>query len=227
MNENAPASARLLALDHFVDDKWYKVTAVTDSDMIIAATKTGKQQAILSALDAGEDPVTVLKNNSPLGQGPKIFALRDIDALEWYSDAATLKAHYTVNGKSKKAEAKLSSMPNRDVVRDVVQQIIGPCEQRDAPASIWYIGMTPLTLSGISLLVFGIPGFTGLADPGQVDVDKVSRRGRLLARLYNMIGPVGLLAIGGAIISGLLIWWYISCKTPPVRTIARPVQQGA
>lgn len=225
MNENAPAPAQLRALDHFVDDKWYKVTAITDSDMIIAATKTGKQQAILAALEAGEDPVAVLKKNSPLGQGPKIVPLRDIDALEWYSDAATLKAHYTLNGKSKKAEAKLSSMPNRDAIRDVIQQSIGPCEQLDAPASIWYIGMGPLTLSGITLLVFGIPGITGLADPGPVDVDRVSRRGRLLARIYNLLGPVGLLALGGALISGLLIWWYISCKTPPVRTIARPVQQ--
>ncbi|MEQ8638904.1 hypothetical protein [Gimesia maris] len=225
MNENAPAQLR--TLDHFVDDKWYKITVITDSDIIIAATKTGKQQAILAALDAGEDPVAVLKKNSPLGQGPKIVALRDIDALEWYSDAATLKAHYTVNGKSKKAETTLSSMPMRDVIRDVVQQLIGPCEQMDAPASIWYIGMGPLTFSGIALLVFGIPGIIGLVNPGPVDVDRVSRRGRLLARIYNLIGPVGLLALGAAIISGLLIWWYISCKTPPVRTIARPVQQGA
>lgn len=214
-------------MDYHVDNGWFHITVVTPTVVVVAATSPpSKGQTILQSLNAGSDPIEILKANSPFGQGPRIVPLADLESIEWHADDQELYLRYADanKGKSRRVRTTMSASAARRQLIDTILGATGACEQSEVPASIWHIGITPLIISGFAIVLFGIPAIAGFIDPRPVNGDRMSGRGAALKALFNAVGPVGMALIGAGIITLMMIWWAISCRKPPIKHIAKIVR---
>lgn len=220
MPDSQSGDSRFL-LDEFTDDTWFRVAVLTDDEFIAGVLKKNRRDTVLGALERGDPPLQVIKESSSLGQGPSAVRLESIQTLEWHADDDFLLLEYSdfEKNKSRSISTQFSSGDVRAEFVEEIKSTLGTCEERSEAASIWHVGVTQLIVSGIALVVCGTLAIAGWADPKPVDMNKMrAPRKQALAALYNAVGPTGMAVIGVVTIAAMMVWWYLACRNPPLRT---------
>jgi len=223
MPDSQSGDSRFL-LDEFTDETWFRVAVLTDDEYVAGVLKKIRRETVLGALQRGEPPLHVIKASASLGQGPSAVRLEHVETLEWHADDNLLSVGYSdrEKGKTRSLSTEFSSSEMRAEFVEEIKSTLGMCEERSEPASIWHIGMTQLIVSGIALVVCGSLAITGWADPKPVDMNKMrAPRKQALAALYNAVGPTGMAIIGVVTIAAMMIWWYLACRNPPLKTTVK------
>ena len=213
-------------LDEFNDDTWFRVAVLTDAELMFAVLKKNRRETVLPALEAGEDPLQTLKASASLGQGPTAIPLEHVETLEWHADDETLTVGYSdpEKGKSRSASLNFSSGEAREGFVEEIRSDLGTCDERIEPASIWHVGVTQLIVSAFAMVICGGIAIAGYMDPKPVDMNKMrGGRKQALAALYNAVGPTGMLLIGIGITLAMVVWWYVACRNPPLRTTVKRI----
>ena len=156
--------------------------------------------------------------------------LSSLEALEWHADdtGLVLRNFDANKHKSRRAKKEFYNTDVRLKFIDTAEQVVGECEQEEKSASIWYVGISQLFFSAIALLYCGGISIAAYLDPGPVDTSGLRRRSsRALGDLVNAVGPSGMLLIGLAITTIMMVSWYVACRNLPVKSIARPVRKAA
>lgn len=219
-----PTPNPVIALDEHIANDWFLIALVTNREYASVGLKPGKRLTVLEAFAEGDDPIETLKKHAPFGQPPRIVPLSSIEALEWHADDTELYVRYfdEKKQKSRRGRSQISTAGSRNHLIDKICGDVGECEITEEPASIWHVGLAQLIFSGIAILICWPIAIAGFLDPRPANVDGM-RRGRAiaLAALYNAVGPMGMFLIGLAIVTAMMVWWYIACRNPPVKSVAR------
>jgi len=211
-------------LDEFTDDTWFRVAVLTDDEFVAGVLKKNRRDTVLGALERGDPPLQALQQSASLGQGPSAVRLEHVETLEWHADDNLLSVGYSdpEKNKSRSLSTEFSSSEMRAEFVEEIKSTLGTCEERSEPASIWHIGMTQLIVSAFALLFCGGLAIAGWADPKPVDMNKMrAPRKQAIAALYNAVGPTGMAVIGLVVIAAMMVWWYLACRNPPLRTTVK------
>lgn len=218
---------QILAIDEHVGADWYRVTCVTSTHLVTGAVIKSKKDTVTEAFAAGDDPVRVLKKNSPFGQGPRVVILAELTRLEWFEGQLTLDMSYRKAARRRRRRVRclLTSPEARSELIAAIESVIGPCEHAVEPTSIWQLGIGPMLCSIVTVLVFGSTAWAGLVAgrPFNVDADRFDI-GRLFVEFANLVGPIGMILIGIVIVAGMMLWWNRACRTPPQKSVLIPVK---
>ncbi|MBX3452617.1 MAG: hypothetical protein KF777_23975 [Planctomycetaceae bacterium] len=208
-----------LFMDELFDQGWYHPLILTNTYVVSANLKPGKQSAVHAAIASNKDLPVYLKSITPLGAALGLIELKNFQRAAWHEDESFLELYEKedAHGKSRSLLAYFSSRDNRQPFIDHLTDLVGPCERSEVPASIWHVGMGPIIYSTMAILACGLLAWAGFAQDSPADVDNVRGRGRGLAVLLNAVGPVGMLVIGGAVVAAMMIRWYIRCLNPPAK----------
>lgn len=212
-------------LDQHAAEGWHTITVVTPREFIAGRiSPISKGEMVLQSIQNGGDPAELIKKNSPMLQGPAVVPLESIDSMEWHEDDKALSVRYLDPKKQKlrSTGAEMSSAEARTRMIDSIVQLVGSSERSEVPASIWHVGVTSITLSVFAAAFFVLPGIVGLVSKEEVRPEKMSRAvAQMLGALMNAITPLGMIGLGLAVIAGLMVWWWILCKNPPTKHVAK------
>lgn len=212
-------------IDHHIIDGWFRVAVVSKSHFICVGLRTNMRDPILEALRSGADPVETLKSSAPLGQPPHIVPLGEITSVEWHSNDRELTVRYVdkTKNRTRRAKCELSGQEARMKTVNALEEMIGDFEHGEQRASIWHTGMQPLIFSAIAIALCGTLSIAGYVTPGPVDTSTMRSRDRGLANLLNWVGPTGMLLLGLGVVAAMMTWWFLACRKPPIKMVARPV----
>ena len=147
--------------------------------------------------------------------------------MEWHADEdfLDLRLRYfdETKCKSRCVRATFRDVDSRQEIIGAVKQVAGDFDEVEMPASIWHTGVTPLSVSATVSFFFGGLATVGYMSPNSANADRsVSRRGKAIANLLNDDGPTGVLLIGAEVVAAMMVWWYIACRNPVVKTVTTP-----
>jgi hypothetical protein len=171
-------------------------------------------------LAAGEPLETLL------GRKSTVIPLADIRKVRGKQGADDLDIHYTAQGKVRMMNVGFADSATRDEVLDAVRHRMGAGFQlRVQELSPLQAAIKPffMLLVAIFFVVAGYAGALEIAAGAEYDI---SGRGAMLQRAYvgivSLLGPVGVLVLGGLLVLGLLVWFVRRVLNPPTQmTLAR------
>lgn len=227
------SSSKILALDPHVTGPWFKIVVVTETEVLAATMKKKRHTDVLRMLESGFDPYEILKSNAPMESPVRVAPHSDIQALEW-SDGVLgenklhlpsfLKVYYFnhTKGKLKKFRVYFHNTDSRDYIVRAIKPLLGQWEEKQAPSTIWQTGYPAFVAFLLLFVIFCLRATHRFFMYGP----KVSD---FIANFDAYFFPVLRLSFGRdfpliiMMLFPVLIWWFISCFNPPIRTIIRPV----
>lgn len=223
MQDSQIGESRFL-FDEFTEGTWFRVKVLTDDELISAVLDKSRRQFVMTALGKGAQPLRTLKDSTFLGLAPQIVSLKSVRSLEWHDDDNEFFVEYVdpANDRLRCLLTVFSTPDARARFVDEIKLTLGTWEERSQPASIWRVGSTQLVVSTFAILICG-----GLAIAGWVAPNLVNRnilrgpRNRALLALFNAVGPAGMVVIGFLITTAMMVWWYLACRNPPLKTTVK------
>ncbi|MBD3674432.1 MAG: hypothetical protein HUJ26_12995 [Planctomycetaceae bacterium] len=219
--------------DHIIDihyyelPGWFYITILSDEAFIAGATKISARMKILSALQQGADAAKTLKPEVPFGQTFLNIPVDQIERIEYHEDDCGL-AFYYQDDKNKKLRSRSYDFINEEErTRFLIslESLIGQWEMDVEEASFWHLGIWPMILAIINSLLCGLFAVASYFDRHGPNPAS-ARRGKAddLAKLFDFLGPTGILLIGLGMNLGLIIWWIAMYRRGAEKIVARPTQ---
>lgn len=203
-------------LNHYHGEFGYEAALLTKDAVSFASFAMNNSNVITPQLLHSNDPLQVMKLHG--GSGFKSVPLKELARLEWFSDDPQLD-FYSVDPATNKRRRNFVRFDSHDLRKKFVGYVSN-CrpggKQAREPMSVWRVGMGQLFYSGFALFIFVGMGIVGFFQKGPV---KETGKGRGLAALFNVVGPWGFIAIGLAIVAGMMVWWYMACQKPNTRDV--------
>jgi hypothetical protein len=197
-----------------------RVTLLADNTLIVANPSAEVAAQLPARLAAGE-PLKAL-----LGGKVTVIPLADIRKVRGKQGADDLDVHYTAQGKARMMNVGFADSATRDEVLDTLQHRMGAGFQvRVQELSPLQAAIKPFFMLLVATF-FVVAGFVGALEIAAGAEYDISGRGAMLQRAYvsivSLLGPVGVLVLGGLLVLGLLVWFVRRVLNPPTQmTLAR------
>jgi hypothetical protein len=192
-----------------------RVTLLADNTLIVANPSAEVAAQLPARLAAGE-PLKAL-----LGGKATVIPLADIRKVRGKQGADDLDVHYTAQGKVRMMNVGFADNATRDEVLDTLQHRMGAGFQvRVQELSPLQAAIKPFFMLLVATF-FVVAGFVGALEIAAGAEYDISGRGALLQRAYvsivSLLGPVGVLVLGGLLVLGLLVWFVRRVLNPPTQ----------
>jgi hypothetical protein len=196
------------------------VTLLWEDALVVANPSAEVAEQFPARLAAGE-PVQAL-----LGQKATVIPLASISKVQSNQKTSDIAVHYNEKGKARMANIGFANGATRDQVLEALQQRL------DNGFRLKVRELNPFQAAikpGIALLVtmfFVVAGYMGALEMAAGEVHETHGRNALLKWLFvelvSILGPIGVLVLGGLIVLGLSVWFYKRVSNPPTQmTLAR------
>jgi hypothetical protein len=190
-------------------------------DALVVANPSAEIAAQLPARLAAGEPLETL-----LGGKATVIPLADIRKIRGKQGADDLDIHYTAQGKVRMMNVGFADSATRDEMLDAVRH------RMDAGFQLRVQELSPLQAAIKPFLIlfavtfFVVAGFVGALEIAAGAEYDISGRGAMLQRAYisivSLLGPVGVLVLGGLLVLALLVWFVRRVLNPPTQmTLAR------
>jgi hypothetical protein len=197
-----------------------RVTLLADN-MLIVANPSAEVAAQLPARLAAGEPLKTL-----LGGKATVIPLAAIRKVRGKQGADDLDVHYTAQGKVRMLNVGFADSATRNEVLDALQHRMGAGFQvRVQELSPLQAAIKPFFMLLVATF-FVVAGFVGALEIAAGAEYDISGRGALLQRAYvsivSLLGPIGVLVLGGLLVLLLLVWFVRRVLNPPTQmTLAR------
>jgi hypothetical protein len=204
------------------DDTWCHVAVVTDSELIAATVKKQFGPAVQQAIEAGTPPREAVHAQTSAGQREVVAPLSSIESVSWVDSQEDndVRVRFQDNQKSRSVTTRLSGPEVRERFVELLCRNAASVSKSEETTSIWYVAFGPLFFSVFAVVFTGLVVMTGWDGPVNVDEFATGRRAGLkglIATISNTLGVGGALAVGGAFVTAMLIWWMLACRNRPTR----------
>lgn len=197
-----------------------RVTVLHQGTLVLANPDQGKVSALQSVATAGQFTPDLLGGDAkviPLGAITKVRANRHSDAMNVY---------YTADGKARMANVGFASSAVRDEAFSALQAQLGPASTTTVSS---FTPLRAMVAPLISLAIVSFIVFVAYQSALELAAGAEARiRGRaallklLFVGLLNLLGPTGVLILGGLVLLGLVVWLFKRVKTPPIMLTLTP-----
>jgi uncharacterized membrane protein len=197
-----------------------RVTLLWEDALVVANPGADIAEQIPARLAAGE-PVQAL-----LEQKVTVIPLASISKVHSNRKSSDIAVHYHEKGKARMANIGFADGATRDQVLIALQQRLGNRFRLTVrELNLFQAAIKP----GITLLVtmfFVVAGYMGALEMAAGEVHETHGRNALLKWLFielvSILGPIGVLIVGGLIVLGLSVWFVKRVSNPPTQmTLAR------
>jgi hypothetical protein len=190
-----------------------RVTLLFDNALVVANPDASVAAQVPARLAAGEPAETLL------GSSTTVIPLQAISKIRSNKNGSDMNVHYTAQGKSRMSNIGFADAATRDEVFAAVQQRLGQnVRVQVQELNSLQAGIKP----GLVLVVatfFVIAGYAGALEIAAGTTYDVHGRGAMLQRAYislvSLLGPTGVVILGGLLLLMLLIWFVKRVGTPP------------
>jgi hypothetical protein len=190
-------------------------------DALVVANPSAEIAAQLPARLAAGEPLETL-----LGGKTTVIPLANIRKIRGKQGADDLDVSYTAQGKARTMNVGFADSATRDEMLDALQHRMGAGFQlRVQELSPLQAAIKPFFMLLVATF-FVVAGFVGALEIAAGAEYDISGRGALLQRAYvsivSLLGPVGVLVLGGLLVLALLVWFVRRVLNPPTQmTLAR------
>jgi hypothetical protein len=197
-----------------------RATLLFDDALVVANPSAEIAEQLSNRLAAGE-PLKAL-----LGGKTTVIPLADIRKVRCHQQSDDLDVHYTAQGKVRMMNVGFADSATRDEVLGTLQHRMGAGFQlRVQELSPLQAAIKPFLILLVSTF-FVVAGFMGALEIAAGAEYDISGRGAMLQRAYvsivSLLGPVGVLVLGGLLVLALLVWFVRRVLNPPTQmTLAR------
>jgi hypothetical protein len=197
-----------------------RATLLFDDALVVANPSAEIAAQLPARLAAGERLETLL------GGKATVIPLADIRTIRGKQGADDLDVSYTAQGKARMMNVGFADSATRDEMLDAVRH------RMDAGFQLRVQELSPLQAAIKPFLIlfavtfFVVAGFVGALEIAAGAEYDISGRGAMLQRAYisivSLLGPVGVLVLGGLLVLALLVWFVRRVLNPPTQmTLAR------
>jgi hypothetical protein len=185
-------------------------------DALVVANPSAEVAAQLPARLAAGEPLETL-----LGGKATVIPLADIRKVCCHQQSDDLDIHYTAQGKVRMMNVGFADNATRDEMLDAVRHRMGEGFQlRVRELSPLQAAIKPFLIL-LVVTFFVVAGFVGALEIAAGAEYDISGRGAMLQRAYvsivSLLGPVGVLVLGGLLVLALLIWFVRRVLNPPTQ----------
>jgi uncharacterized membrane protein len=197
-----------------------RVTLLWEDALVVANPSADAAAQLPARLAAGE-PVQAM-----LGQKVTVIPLTAISKVHSNKKNCDMNVHYKVKGEARKTNIGFADGETRDQVLEALQQRLGHGFRLTVrELNVFHATIKP----GIALLVamfFVVAGYMGALEMAAGETYETHGRHALLKWLFvemvSIIGPIGVLIVGGLIVLVLSVWFFKRVSNPPTQmTLAR------
>jgi hypothetical protein len=192
-----------------------RVTLLASNALVVANPSAEIAAQLPRRLAAGEPLETLL------GRKATVIPLADIRKVCGKQGADDLDIHYKAQGKARMMNVGFADSATRDEVLDTLQHRMGAGFQvRVQELSPLQAAIKPF-LSLLVVSFFVVAGFVGALEIAAGAEYDISGRGAMLQRAYvsivSLLGPVGVLVLGGLLVLLLFVWFVRRVLNPPTQ----------
>jgi hypothetical protein len=197
-----------------------RATLLFDDALVVANPSAEIAAQLPTKLAAGERLETLL------GGKATVIPLSDIRTIRGKQGADDLDVSYTAQRKARMMNVGFADSATRDEVLDAVRHRMGEGFQlRVQELSPLQSAIKPFFIL-LVVTLFVVAGFVGALEIAAGAEYDISGRGAMLQRAYvsivSLLGPVGVLVLGGLLVLALLVWFVRRVLNPPTQmTLAR------